>query len=350
MVYLSMSARSSNREQENLRRRHHNKHKIRLDIQQRLLELRRLDLRAPHPRLARPQPLHSRHLFLRRQKPRRHRRARKRKAPQPKQKRQPARQQINVLPRLEPAPLDLRKPVVERPTDNGEQPGTAEPPALAQRLLLLRVEARDDAHEARGDDALDEAEEEALHVEPLVRHDAGRRHADGGPDDDDGAEDAAKVEALQGKGHGVQAGEHAKVEEGRRPREARGVDGGGRGGPVRHRELEVACHAEEDGGAQDGFVVVYQAIWEAMVSRVVRKGGGGRDVQPKTMAGIRNQSVFLTARATTTGLTSWERSPTMAMASSFARELTEETLASLALRFFSTSGAIGPPSGCAMIN
>lgn len=215
---------------------------------------------------------------------------------------------------------------------------------------MLRVEARDDAHEARGDDALDEAEEEALHVEPLVRHDAGRRHADGGPDDDDGAEDAAKVEALQGKGHGVQAGEHAKVEEGRRPREARGVDGGGRGGPVRHRELEVACHAEEDGGAQDGFVVVYQAIWEAMVSRVVRKGGGGRDVQPKTMAGIRNQSVFLTARATTTGSTSWERSPTMAMASSFARELTEETLASLALMFFSTSGAIGPPSGCAMIN
>lgn len=131
MVYLSMLARSSNREQENLRRRHHNKHKIRLDIQQRLLELRRLDLRAPHPRLARPQPLHSRHLFLRRQKPRRHRRARKRKAPQPKQKRQPTRQQINVLPRLEPAPLDLRKPVVERPTDNGEQPGTAEPPALA---------------------------------------------------------------------------------------------------------------------------------------------------------------------------------------------------------------------------
>lgn len=232
-----------------LRRRHHDKDEIRLDIQQRLLELRRLDLRAPHPRLARPQPLHGRHLFLRRQKPRRHRRARKCKAPQPKHKRQPARQQINVLPRLEPAALDLREPVVERPADDGEQPGTAEPPALAQRLLLLRVEGRDDAHEARGNDALDEAEEEALHVEALVRHDGGRRHAGGGPDDDDGAKDAAEVKALQGKGHGVQAGEHAKVEEGRRPREARGVDGGGRGGPVRHGELEVASHAEEDGGA-----------------------------------------------------------------------------------------------------
>lgn len=257
-----------------LRRRHHNKDEISLDIQQRLLELRRLDLRAPHPRLARPQPLHGRHLFLRRQKPRRHRRARKRKTPQPKQERQPARQQINILPRLEPTPLNLRESVVERPADDGKQPSAAKPPALAQRLLLLRVEARDDAHEARGDDALDEAEEKALHVEALVRHDAGRRHADGGPDDDDGAEDAAKVEALQSKGHGVQAGEHAKVEEGRRPREARGVDGGGRGGTVRHGELEVACHAEEDGGAEDGFVVVYQAVWEAMVSRVGREGEG----------------------------------------------------------------------------
>lgn len=260
--------------EKDLRRRHHDKDEISLDIQQRLLELRRLDLRAPHPRLPGPQPLHSRHLFLRRQKPRRHRRARKRKAPQPKQKRQPARQQINVLPRLEPTPLNLREPVVERPADDGEQPGTAEPPALAQRLLLLRVEARDDAHEARGDDTLDEAEEEALHVQALVRHDTGRRHADGGPDDDDGAEDAAKVEALQGEGHGVQAGEHAKVEEGRRPREARGVDGGRGGGPVGYGELEVARHAEEDGGAEDGFVVVYQAIWEAMVSRVGREEEG----------------------------------------------------------------------------
>lgn len=33
----------------------------------------------------------------------------------------------------------------------------------------------------------------------------------GGPDDDDGAEHAADGEALQRKGHGVQAGQHAEV-------------------------------------------------------------------------------------------------------------------------------------------
>lgn len=99
--------------------------------------------------------------------------------------------------------LDLRKAIVQCTADNGEQAGRREPPALAQRLLCLGVVARHDAHEACGDDALHEAQEEALHVQALVGRDGGRQHADGGPEDDDATEHAAHVEALQGERHGV---------------------------------------------------------------------------------------------------------------------------------------------------
>ena len=44
----------------------------------------------------------------------------------------------------------------------------------------------------------------------------------------------------------------------------------------------------------------------------------GEVSQPKIMAGIRNQSILRTARATTAGSTVWPCSPTMAIASSLA--------------------------------
>lgn len=131
----------------------------------------------------------------------------------------------------------MRKTIVQRAADDGEEPRRGEPPALPQRLLRLRVVPGHDAHEARGDDALDEAEEEALHVQALVGGDGGREHAHAGPDDDDAAEHAAHVEALQGEAHGVQAGEHAKVEERGGPAEAARVDGGRGGGGVDDGEV-----------------------------------------------------------------------------------------------------------------
>lgn len=66
-------------------------------------------------------------------------------------------------------PRDLRKPVVQRAANDGEQPRAAEPPALPQRLLRLCVIPADDAHERRGDDAFHEAQEETLREGP--RHD-----------------------------------------------------------------------------------------------------------------------------------------------------------------------------------
>lgn len=89
-----------------------------------------------------------------------------------------------------------------------------------------------------------------------MRCHGGCEHAYKSPEDDDAAEDAAEVEALEGKGHGVQAGEHAEVEERSRPGETAGVCRGWFGSCVDDAEGEVFCHAEEDGGSEDGFVVV----------------------------------------------------------------------------------------------
>lgn len=154
--------------------------------------------------MAPPQPLNRRHSFLRPQKPRLRRRVRERETRGPETDRQHAREQIDILPAPQITALDLREAVVERAAEDCEEPRGAEPPALPQRLLGLRVVARDDAHEARGDDALDETEAETLRVQPLVRSHGGRAHAYATPDDHDGAEDAAQVEALQEERHGVE--------------------------------------------------------------------------------------------------------------------------------------------------
>lgn len=242
-------------------RRHHQGDQPDLDVEDGFPELRRLEGCASHTGLAMPETLHGSEPLLLGQEPSRHGRVWHDEAEEAKEKRQRPCEEVDVLPPLEAAARDLGKAIVERAADDGEDAGRREPPALPQRLLGLGVVPGDDAHEARGDDALDEAQEEALHVQALVRRDGGGQHADGGPDDHDAAEDAADVEALEGEGHGVQAGQHAKVEERGGPAETAGVDcrGGGRG--VDDGEVEVGGHAKEDGRAEDGLVVVDEAIY-----------------------------------------------------------------------------------------
>ncbi|KAI6768691.1 hypothetical protein HG531_010880 [Fusarium graminearum] len=76
------------------------------------------------------------------------------------------------------------------------------PQALHSRKFLLRLPG-DNAHETSGDDALDEAEEEALNVEALVGCHCSCEHAYGGPDDYHAAENTAYVEALESECHGI---------------------------------------------------------------------------------------------------------------------------------------------------
>lgn len=217
---------AAHRAVDRVRRRHHEEDEPDFNVRHGLFQLGRLELCAAHAGLAVAQPFHGREALLLRQEPCGHGGVGDGEAEEAKEEGEGAGEQVDVLPALEAAAGDLGEAVVEGAADDGEEPRAAEPPALAQRLLRLRVVAGDDAHEARGYDALDEAEEEALHVQALPGGDGRRQHADGRPEDDDGAEDAADVEALQGERHGVEAAQHAKVEERCGPAEAARVDGG----------------------------------------------------------------------------------------------------------------------------
>ncbi len=231
----------------NIRRSHHYGDQPNFDIEQGLPHLCRLELHTTHAELVVPQALDGDKAFRRRQKPGVGRRARCGKGGDAQSERHTSGQQVDVLPWPQMATMDLGEAVVERPAGNCEGARATEPPALAQRLLALRVEAGHDAHKGGGDGALDEAQEEALSVETAPARDSGRQHADAGPKHDDGAEHAADGEPLQRKAHGVEPGEHTKVEERGSPAEARrgrGQDAGGRVN-LHDREAEVACHAKE---------------------------------------------------------------------------------------------------------
>lgn len=103
----------------------------------------------------------------------------------------------------------------------------------------------------------------------MRRHRRGN-HAYTRPDDHHAAEDAAHVEALERVAHGVQPRQHAKVEEGGRPAESRGVNRWRISGRVRYGELEVIRHAEENGGPEDRLVVVDQAICSVLAAKLGR--------------------------------------------------------------------------------
>lgn len=283
MVYLSSPALDFRQPKcegscRDLRTSHHNKDQVRLHIQKRLFDLPHLKLRAPYPGLAVSQPLHRREPFLLGQKPRRDGRVWHGEAEDSKQHRQRSGQQVDVLPTLQPAPLDLGEPIVERPADDGEQARATEPPALPKALLQLRIISRNDAHKASGHDALDKAEEEALGVQAAVRGDGGREHADATPENDDPAEDAAEIEALQREGHRVQSREHAKVKERGRPREPRCVDAGRVCAVVSDGQLQVGRHAEENGRAENGLVIVDDAILKRVSGLVRARAGVLREV------------------------------------------------------------------------
>jgi len=234
-----------------VRRRHHDEDEPGLGVEQGLAHLRGLELGAAHAGAPAPQPLDGDDALVGRQEPGRGGAAGHEEAPEGEEDGEAAGEEVDVLPAPEGAAGDLAEAVVEGAADDGEEARAGEPPALAQRLLLLRVVAGDDGHEGRGDDGLDEAEEEALHEEPAVRRHGRREHADQRPEEDDGAEHPGEVEALQREGHGVEAGEHAEVEDRRCPGEARRVDRRRRRRGVGHGEGEVRRHAEEGGGAED---------------------------------------------------------------------------------------------------
>lgn len=237
---------------DSVRRRHHDEDKPDLDVEQGLPELRALELGAADARLAQPQPLDGGELFPLGQEPGGDGRAGDGEAEEAEQKGQRPGEQIDILPALQAAARDLGEAVVEGAADDGPPARGREPPALAQRLLALRVAARDDGHEARRDDALDEAEEEALRVQAAVRRHGRRQQAHERPGAHDGAEGAPRLEALQRVRHGVEARQHAKVEKRRRPRQPRRVDHG-RVARAGHTQLQVGRHAEQRGRTQYGL-------------------------------------------------------------------------------------------------
>lgn len=225
-----------------------------------LPDLRRLEPRAAHARLAVAEALDGREALLGREEPRRHGGAGDREAQAPEEQGQRAGQQVDVLPRAQGAAGDVGEGVVQGAADEDEGAVAAVPPALAGRLLRLRVVAGDDAHEARGDDALDEAQREALDVESAPRGHGRGEHAYGPPENDNDSQHSAHVEPLQGVRHGVQPGEHAKVEEGRGPAEPPRVECRRRCGIVGDEEVQISGHAEKNRGAEYGLVVIYEPV------------------------------------------------------------------------------------------
>lgn len=120
---------------------HHDSNEPDLDVEHRLLQLRILELRAADPSLAVAQALHSSEPLLLRQEPGLDGRARDREAEDTEQEGQSPGEHVDVLPRAESTGPDLREAVVEAAPDHGPEAGRREPPALAQRLLRLRVVA-----------------------------------------------------------------------------------------------------------------------------------------------------------------------------------------------------------------
>lgn len=159
-------------------RRHHDEDEVDLDVEERLADLIGLELGAAHARLADAEPLDGREALHGREEPGGHGGVRDRETGEAEQEREGAGEEVDVLPAREAAAMELRKGVVEGAADDGEEARAGEPPALAEALLALGVVSGHDAHEARGNDALDEAQEEALHEEaPPGGHGCGE-HAD----------------------------------------------------------------------------------------------------------------------------------------------------------------------------
>lgn len=171
-----------------------------------------LDFMTPDTSLAFPQALNSNHTLFLCKEPCVHGRIRNCKAEDAVEDRQCTREQIDVLPSSETTSGNLSKAVVQRATDDGEETGGREPPALTEGLFSLGVITTDDGHECSWNHAFDETEEESLCIESFMGFDGGSTHADTPPEDDQRWENSTHPEPLHKQSHGIQPGEHSEVE------------------------------------------------------------------------------------------------------------------------------------------
>lgn len=146
------------------------------------------------------------------------------------------------------------KPIVQRATDNGKRCGRRQPKGLPECLLLLRLVSAYDCHVCCWDDALEEAEKEALDVEASPACYPSSGHAACRPDDDKCTENTSKVEALEWKRHWIQSSQHAEVEQRGSPGEAGSVDYWRLGGRVRYTQGEIGGHAKQNCVPKDCLV------------------------------------------------------------------------------------------------
>lgn len=93
-----------------------------------------------------------------------------------------------------------------------------------------------------------------------MRSNSSCKHTDTRPKNDHATKDPSDVEALQRKGHWIQARQHTEVEQRRSPAETLSVGRRRRGLSIDDRQRQVFGHAEQDSRSKDRLVVVDQAI------------------------------------------------------------------------------------------
>jgi hypothetical protein len=77
---------------------------------------------------------------------------------------------------------------------------------------MLRIEAAHYTHEAGGNDALHESEEESLNIQTLPCRNSSCEHADSSPQDHHWAENSTEPEALHRECQWIETRHHPEVE------------------------------------------------------------------------------------------------------------------------------------------
>ncbi len=139
------------------RRSHRQEHEPYFGVEGGLQDLVHPDRLVANARLAVLEPLYGDDALLGLEEPCGLWRVGDEEAPYREEKGQNSREDVNVLPAGQLAAVDLGEAVVEGAADDGKPPAAGEPPALTERLLLLRVVPADDGHEGGGDQGLSKA-------------------------------------------------------------------------------------------------------------------------------------------------------------------------------------------------
>lgn len=239
---------------------HENEDEPELEVEESLSELGNFDLLAAHAGLPLTETLDGDDTLGGREEPGRGGRIWDEEAPDTEEEGEAACKEVDILPPTKGTGGDLGESVVKGATDDGEKTSRCEPPRLSQCLLVLRVVSTDDTHKASRNNALDEAQEESLCKQSLVRGDGCSQHTDAGPENDHTAKDPSDVEPLQSKSHGIQPSQHAKIEHRSRPAKALSVGCGRRGLGVHNCQGKILGHTKKNSRTKNGLVVVYQAI------------------------------------------------------------------------------------------